>query len=178
MFRIRRRKQEEPAAPERREVPVRVLTPSGWLTGNLHPPGLIRVVDYLNKEECLRMTDVRFEGDEQVLEFFALRRESIIVLAVDSNENLETVESVGYQDEHRITCWVACGALQGVMLIRLGGRLSDYLARHEGLFVVRECRYRVRNPLTMQVEEGKVWALLVNPMAVVGITEEPLTKQD
>lgn len=74
-----------------------------------------------------------------------------------------------------MTCWIECGAIQGAMLLRLGTRLSDYITRHEGLVVLSECRYRIRNPLTMKVEEGETWALLLNPQKIVAITEAPQT---
>ncbi len=170
MFRFGRRKEEE-LPDERREAPVRALTPSGWIKGNLFIPGLIRVVDFIDKEDMLRLTEVQIEGDTQGREFLVLRRDSIILLMVEGNENLESVETVGYQDEHRVTCWIECGAVQGVLLLRLGARMSDYLARHEGLVVVRECRYRIRNPLTMKVEEGESWAVLLNPQSIVAATE-------
>ncbi len=175
MLRLWGRKEEEEPPAERREVPVRALTPSGWISGKLSMPGIVRIVDFIDLEVFLRLTEVRFEGDEKELAFLALRRDSIIILTVDSNENLESVETLGFQDEHRVTCWFEGGAVQGVMLIRLGARLSDYLERHEGLVVIRECRYRIRNPLTMKVEEDESWAILLNPKKVVAVTETPQT---
>lgn len=169
------RRKEEELPDERRETRVRALTPSGWITGNLFVPGLIRLVDFIDNEKILRLTEVQIEGDPQAREFLALRRDSVILLIVEGNENLEAVETVGHQDEHRVTCWINCGAVQGVLLLRLGTRLSDYLARHEGLVVVRECRYRIRNPMTMKVEEDEAWAILLNPEAVVAVTEAPQT---
>lgn len=174
MFRFGRRKEEE-LPDERREASLRALTPSGWISGNLFIPGLIRLVDFIEKEDVLRLTEAQVEGDPQGLKFLALRRDSIILLTVEGNENLESVETVGYQDEHRVTCWIDCGAVQGVVLIRLGGRLSDYLARHEGLVVLRECRYRIRNPLTRKVEEAESWAVILNPRSIVAATERSPT---
>lgn len=168
------RKEEEPPV-ERRAVPVRALTPSGWISGKLIPPGIVRLIDFIDNEKFLRLTEVRFEGDQKEVAFLALRRDSIVLLAIDSNENIESVETVGFQDEHRVTCWIECGAILGVMLLRLGTRLSDYMIRHEGLVVLRECRYRIRNPMTMKVEEGESWALLLNPQKIVAITETPQT---
>ncbi len=171
------RRKEEELPEERRETRVRVLTPSGWIRGNLFIPGLVRLVDFIDNEKILRLTAVQIEGDPQGREFLALRRDSVILLMVEGNENLEAVETVGHQDEHRVTCWIKCGAVQGVLLLRLGARLSDYLGRHEGLVVVRECRYRIRNPLTMKVEEDESWAILLNPEAVVAVTEAPQTRE-
>ena len=175
MLRLWGRKEEEEPPAERREVPVRALTPSGWISGKLILPGIVQVIDFIDNENFLRLTEVRFEGDQKEMRFLALRRDSIVLLTVESNENLESVETVGFQDEHRVTCWIECGAIQGVMLLRLGARLSDYITRHEGLVVLRECRYRIRNPKTMKVEEGESWALLVNPQKIVAITERPQT---
>lgn len=175
MLRLWGRKEEEEPPAERREVPVRALTPSGWISGKLILPGIVQVIDFIDNENFLRLTEVRFEGDQEEMRFLALRRDSIVLLTVESNENLESVETVGFQDEHRVTCWIECGAIQGVMLLRLGARLSDYITRHEGLVVLRECRYRIRNPKTMKVEEGESWALLVNPQKIVAITERPQT---
>ena len=169
------RREEEELPDERRETRVRALTPSGWISGTLFIPGLIRLVDFIENENILKLTAAQIEGDPQAKEFLALRRDSVILLMVEGNENLEAVETVGHQDEHRVTCWITCGAVQGVLLLRLGARLSDYLARHEGLVVVRECRYRIRNPMTMKVEEDESWAILLNPQAVVAVTETPQT---
>ena len=177
MFRFGRRKEEE-LPDERREAPVRALTPSGWIRGNLFIPGLVRLVDFIDNEKILRLTEVQVEGDTQGTEFLVLRRDSVIFLIVEGNENLESVESVGYQDEHLVTCWTDCGAVQGVLLLRLGARLSDYLARHEGLVVLRECRYRIRNPLTMKVEDGQSWAVLLNPRSIVAVTERSHTGEE
>lgn len=175
MPRFWQRKQAELPQAAHRDVPVRVLTPSGWISGTLRLPGLVRVADFVRSEEFLRLTDAQVEGDPQVGLFLALKRDSIIFLIVDANESLESVETLGYQDEHRVTCWFEGGAVQGVMLIRLGARLSDYLERHEGLVVIRECRYRIRNPLTMKVEEDESWAILLSPKKVVAVTETPQT---
>lgn len=169
------KKDEEEPPPERRDVPVRALTPSGWISGTLVVPGIVGVVDFIHKESFLRLTEVQFEGDEEKMQFLALKRDSIVFLSVDSNENLESVETVGFQEEHRVTCWIEGGAVQGVMLLRLGARLSDYIARHDGLIVLRECRYRVRNRMTMKVEKGESWALLMNPQNIVAVTEGPQT---
>lgn len=88
-------KEKEPPV-ERREVPVRALTPSGWISGKLCLPGIVRVVDFINLEVFLRLTEVRFDGDEEELGFLALRRDSIVLVTVDSNENIESVETVGF----------------------------------------------------------------------------------
>lgn len=173
-----RKKEQEPPPPDHRDVPVRMLTRTGWIEGTMRLTGIVRIVDFIANEEFLRLTNVRFEDDENRVEFIAVRCDSILFLIVDSNENLDSVQTVGFQDEHRVTCWIDCGAVQGVMLIRLGARLSDFLARHAGLVVVRECSYRVRNPLTMKTEEGKSWAILMNPRVVVAVTEQPLGVED
>ena len=94
-----------------------------------------------------------------------------IFFIIEGNETLESVESVGHQDEHRVMCWFDSGAVQGVLFTRLGARISDYLARHEGLVVLRECRYRIRNPMTRKVEDGESWAILLNARAIVAATE-------
>lgn len=177
MFRFGRRKKEE-LPDERREAPVRALTPSGWITGKLFIPGLIRLVDFIDKEKILRLTDAQIEGDALGTKFLALSRDSVILLMVEANENLESVETLGHQDEHPVTCWIGCGAVQGVLLLRLGTRLSDYLARREGFVVVRECRYRIRNPLTMKVEENESWALLLNSRSIVAVTERSQTGEE
>ncbi|MCH8205335.1 MAG: hypothetical protein IID09_09230 [Candidatus Hydrogenedentes bacterium] len=170
MFRFGGREQEE-LPDERRVASVRALTPSGWIQGNLFVPGLVRLVDFIDKEEMLRLTEAQVEGDTQGREFLTLRRDSIILLMVEGNENLESAETVGHQDEHLVSCWIDCGAVQGTLLLRLGTRLSDFLARHDGLVVLRECRYRIRNPLTMKVEDGQSSAVLLNPRSIVAATD-------
>ncbi len=176
---FRKGHQEEDVLPEeRQDVSLRAITPSGWISGKMSIPGLVRVVDYIDKEDVLRLTEVEVEGDSQGSSFLALRRESVIFFIIEGNENLESVESVGHQDEHRVMCWFDGGAVQGVLLTRLGARISDYLARHEGLVVLRECRYRIRNPMTRKVEDGESWAMLLNARAIVAVTERSQTGEE
>lgn len=177
MFR-KGRQEEEELPDERQEVSLRALTPSGWISGKMSIPGLVRVVDFIDKEIILRLTEVQVEGDSQRTKFLAMRRDSVIFFILEGNENLESVETVGFQDEHRVTCWIDGGAMQGVLLTRLGARLSDYLARHEGLVVLRECRYRFRNPLTRKVEDGESWAVLLNSQLIVAATERSQTGEE
>lgn len=172
---FRKARQEEELPDERQEVSLRALTPSGWISGKMSIPGLVQVVDFIDKEEILRLTEVQVEGDSQGPSFVALRRDSVIFFIIDGNESLDSVASVGYQDEHRVMCWFESGAAQGVLLTRLGARISDYLARHEGLVVLRECRYRIRNPMTRKVEDGESWAVLLNPLMIVAVTERSQT---
>ena len=174
MLNLFKRKREAPGPVEPRRVPARVLTASGWMRGKLSLPGLVRLVDFVGREEYLTFIDVEFEGDERPLDFFALRRNAVSFLIVESNESLESTEELGYREEHHVTCRITAGALTGVILLKLGARLSDYLTRHDGLVPVRECHYRVRNPFTGKVEEGHADAMLINPEAIVGVSEKPI----
>lgn len=171
-------REEEEIPDERQEVSLRALTPSGWISGKMSIPGIVRVVDFIDKEDILRLTEVQVEGDSRRTKFLALRRDSVIFFIIEGNENLESVETLGFQDEHRVACWIDCGAVQGVLLTRLGARVSDYLARHEGLVVLRESRYRVRNPLTQNVEDGEAWAVLLNSRSIVAATERSQTGEE
>lgn len=169
------KREESTPQPQRtpRKVALRVFTSSGWLRGELQLPGIVRLLDFIDNETYLRLTQAHFEHDPPPVEFFALRRDAIRIALIQAREMLELPETIGYQEHHEVVCRIADGVLRGFMPIRLGGRLSDYLERQQGFIVLTDAQYRIRDPFTAEVDIGEAAVILVNPDAIIGVTEPP-----
>ena len=73
--------------------------------------------------------------------------------------------------EHPVSCLLENGTLYGRVNIMKGVRLSDYLSRRKGFVLVRDCHFRLQNPWEDRGIDHRELAVLLNPEAVIGVSE-------
>ena len=155
-----------------RRVTVNALSDAGWVTGSLHVPLQVRLIDYMNRApDFLSLTDVFMEAHTQGIPFFALQRHAIVFLIVEGQEEPQSVEDTGIVEEHLISCLLVMGSLVGKVMVKPGVRLSDALAKRKKFMPVTECTYRLRVPRTKDITEEYRPFVLLNCDKIVGLSE-------
>ena len=153
-------------------VPARILTPAGWIVGKLHVQADSRIVDFLDRTpEFFSLVDVILEGRPKVVPLFTLQRSAILFLIAETENSLESDRKPRQLVEHPISCLLENGMLYGRVKIITGVRLSEYLSRHKGFVLVRDCHFRLRNPWEDRIIDHREPAVLLNPEAVIGVSE-------
>jgi hypothetical protein len=151
--------------PEQREIPARLLTRAGWLTGTLHVPKLQSLLDFLNHPtDFFKLTNASLPHGLQA-DFFALQRDSVslVVPGVEESE-LRLNRPAGEHERHDICCLLDTGSLDATLGILKDIRVSDYLHSHSGFCVMRDCK-------THGSEGQEAPIVLVNTDQLVGVTE-------
>lgn len=168
----RRHESEVAKALEVRLVPGRILTQAGWIVGKLHVPEGWRLVNHLNKvQEFFSLADVILEGRPKVVPLFTLHRSAIQFVVVESDEPLEPDLPPRNPVDHSVQCLLQNGTLYGRMQITRGVRLSDHLSKNSGFLLVRDAHFQLRNPWEERTIDHREPAVLLNPQAVVGVSE-------
>ena len=170
-----RKREAEIEAPEATAIhliPARIFTPAGWIVGKLHVGGERSMVDFLDhSQEFFSLADVVLEGRPKVIPLFTLQRSAILFLIVETEEGLEPALLPRNLVEHAISCLLANGTLYGRVKITRGLRLSDYLSRKSGFVLVRDCHFRLQNPWEERTIDHRESSVLLNPQAVIGVSE-------
>ena len=142
--------------PQQRVVPLRILTPSGWLTGGAHLPEKALLVDWLNRGvDWLRLTDVRLNAQVQHMAFFALRREAVHLIVPPASEPiLEGHLPTEHRAPREVQVLLPFGVAHGVVQLTAGVRVSDFLrSRPSGFFVLEESRWIVRGDHGLEADQ-------------------------
>ena len=172
MPRKRKAELEAPQAPAVSLIPARIFTSAGWIIGKLHVGAELSMVDFLNHtQEFFSLADVILEDRPKVIPLFTLRRSAIMFLVVETNEGLEPALHPRNLVEHAISCLLQNGILYGRVNIMQGVRLSDHLSRKSGFVLVRDCHFRLQNPWEDRIIDHREPAVLLNPQAVIGVSE-------
>lgn len=153
-------------------MPARILTQAGWIVGKLHVTEGWRLVNFMNNvQEFFSLADVILEGRPKVIPLFTLHRSAIQFVVVEDDEPLEPDPAPRNQIEHAIQCLLQNGTLYGRVEIMRGVRLSDHLSRNGGFMLVRDAHFQLRNPWEDRVIDHREAAVLLNPHAVVGVSD-------
>ncbi len=171
---LKRRREDAEAArpPQVRQVPARILTRGGWIVGKLHVAEEWRLMSYMNNvQEFFSLADVILEGRPKVVPLFTVHRSAIQFLVIESDEPLEPDLPPRNPVEHSVQCLLQNGTLYGRMKIMRGVRLSDYLSRTGGFLLVEDAHFQLRNPWEDRVIDHREPAVLLNPQAVIGVSE-------
>ena len=159
--------------PQAKRVSTRALTKAGWVAGDLHIPGAVRVADYLNrKHDFLTLTDVFTEGQDDSMPYLALQWHAVFLIVCPYDKEPLAAEEFGTLEHHKISCLTAVGSVSGLMATRPGVRLSDRLAHHRMFLTVTDCSYRVRDPFSHEVFEETHPFVFLNTDKIIGIAEE------
>lgn len=171
---FRRANDDAEPVPTRqiRLVPARVLTQAGWLVGKMHVAAEWRLINFINNvPEFFSIEDVVIEGRPRVFSLFTLQRSAIQFIVVESDPDKEIDGNLRNQIEHPIGCLLRNGVLLGVLSVPRGVRLSDFLSRQKGFLLVKDVHFHLQNPWEKRVIDHREPFVLLNPEAVVGISE-------
>lgn len=125
--------------PPLRVIPVRVLTPSGWLRGSFHVPRFLSLLEFLAQDApFLALTGVAVLGSPEELPFVAIRRSAALLVLPACDEKELLLPSPGAARSRRVVCVLACGAVTATVAVEQPLRLSDWLAREAGFLVLRD----------------------------------------
>lgn len=148
--------------PPQQQLAARVFTGAGWLEGTFHLAQKHAFPEYLAHHTWYPLTDVVM-AKLGTLPFLALAREETFVVAPQSEA---PALSEGYVST-KATLLMPGGAIDGVIELAPGLRLSDLVTRSAGFLLVKQANVRVWADAGAHYFE---W-LLVNPQRLVGVTE-------
>jgi len=171
---FRRPDSEEDAGSARkiRLVPTRIFTQAGWIVGKLHVAAEWRMINFINNmPEFFSLADVILEGRPKLIPLFTLQRSTIQFVVVEVEPEKEVDTSTRNQVDHPVSCLLQNGVLHGVVSVLRGVRLSDHLSRQKGFVLVKEAHFQLRNPWEKRVIDHREPLVLLNPHAVVGVSE-------
>ena len=171
---FRRQEEDGPAQATRkiRLVPARIFTQAGWIIGKLHVAAEWRMINFINNvPEFFSLADVILEGRPKVIPLFTLQRAAIQFIVVETPLEKEIDPGMRNQIEHAVSCLLVNGVLHGVISVLQGVRLSDHLSRQEGFVMVKDVRFQLRNPWEKRMIDHEEPLVLLNPQAVVGVSE-------
>ncbi len=172
MFKRAETGDETPRGHEIRLVPARILTPAGWIVGKMHVAADWRMINFINHvPEFFSLADVIIEGRPKVVPLFTLHRAAIQFIVVERPPEKELDAGLRNQIEHPVSCLLQNGSLSGVISVLRGVRLSDHLSRHKGFVMLKDAHFHLRNPWENRVIDHREPLVLLNPQAVVGVSE-------
>ena len=171
-----RRRQETNDAPVQglkvRQVPARILTPAGWIVGKLHVANEWRMINYINNApDFFTLEDVVVEGRPRVLPLFTLQRSAIEFIVVETEEDRKSDMPQRERIVHPIWCLLQNGLLHGKIEIIPGVRLSEFLSRSKNFLLLNEVHFILNSPRDERTIDHKEPVVLLNPAAVIGVTE-------
>ncbi len=154
--------------PPQRSISAWVLTASRWIRGTFHVPRLHSFLEYLSREVAFfRLTGVELDGEASQAPFFALRRNSAVIIAPDCPEEDLKVEAPPGAMPHPVDCLLETGVVSGLLALLPNVRVSDYLMHQEGFVVLRAASF----PPGGLAPPVPVNILFVNARALVGVRE-------
>lgn len=165
----------EPRAyhPDQREIPCRVLTTAGWVSGRFHVPRKAHLLDQLNRDEpFFRLTSVSLPGDPGVHPFFALTRAGAIVVVPDEPEAPRSAANASSMARHG-TRWLLDGGgiVEGTLSLLPGVRVSDHLMHRSGYVELSDCSLFLPDGKGSLTAELGIESLALQSARAIGVTE-------
>lgn len=158
--------------PVLRQVPAEILCTLGWVYGTLHMPAHQTLHEFLSLSgPSIKLTRVRVPREHEALNFLALRRQGISVIAPPMGEPTATTGPFGPTTTREIACLLSDEILRGSLQVPTGLRLSDYL-RQEGPFLTLRRCLMAPYGATLQSPGAKTLDVaLVNLEHLAGVSE-------
>ena len=154
------------------QVPAEILCTLGWVYGTLHMPAHQTLHEFLALSgPSIKLTRVRVPREHEALNFLALRRQGISVIAPPMGEPTATTGPFGPTTTREVACLLRNEILRGSLQVPTGLRLSDYL-RQEGPFLTLRRCLMAPYGATLQSPGAKTFDVaLVNLEHVAGVSE-------
>jgi len=159
-------------APPLRDAKAAVLTTTGWIHGTFRIPTNRNIVDFVNQHlDYFKMVDVRLPGIEAPVPFFALQRQSVILLLPEEPEELLRIPTLGGDRvEREVSCLFANGMASGSLFVPHHARVSDFLMQRQIFFHLRDCTLATREGDGHE-ERRSVPIIAINSTRIVGVSE-------
>lgn len=157
--------------PELRLVPVRALTTAGWITGTLHVPRAMPLLDFLEEDRTfVSLSEARLPMGNDV-PFFALAKSAIVLLQPRPEELVEAVtRTSGRSRLRQVSCFFDGGLVMGTLALPGDHRVSDELLAAKGFVVLGHCTIGVDAPTKSPVMEAGIHVIVHAPR-LIGVTE-------
>lgn len=156
--------------PSLRQVPAEVLTSLGWLSGTLHVPAHLPLIEHLALgRHDLKLTGVTVPGEPDRLRFLALRRDAVVVVAPSLEEAEEPPSE--FITAREVACLLPGGVLRGTLRVFSGLRLSDHLQQQGHLVTLRHCLLAPYGATANSAGARSLHTAIVNLGHAIGIAE-------
>ncbi len=163
--------------PPVRNIPAKIFTESGWITGQFALPVTKDFLEYLNRPgELLKLQAVKHPQLTQELSFFGLRADVATMVVPTCDEgHLWLAPPSGSSQVHRISFFMDRRILTGDLAVDAGVRISDDLNKDRWV-VLRDCKVE---SMGASGGQGVTFPLLLlNTSTVIGISDESLENWD
>jgi hypothetical protein len=158
--------------PKQRKLEAEILTSAGWVRATLVRPELQSLTDYLQTAgPFVKLTDATLPGGEQQVEFLALQRAAVHLVAPVAADAVETEGSGGITSPWRIACIFERGILHGRLDFLVNLRLSDYLRQQTGFIIVRDAAWKPAGAGDAAPSSSPWPVVIVNAARVLGVVE-------
>lgn len=159
--------------PEQQQIPARVFTTAGWLSGDIRAPKRHVWLDHINGcGPWLKMTGVALPGQAAPVSFFALSRTAAVLIEpTEPHSALSTQRIPGDRAVHHVDCLLDVGIASGTLELSPQIRVSDHLARKTDFMALHDCSLRLFGRFGEATLELTMPLAFVNCGRIVGVTE-------
>ncbi len=157
--------------PSNREVGARLFTTAGWIEGTFLLPARRSLVDFSNQShDFFKLKDVMLPGLKEAIPFFALQRNSVILILPDAAE--EGIDSsIGTAREQKdVSCAIDQGVISGTLSVAAGLRMSDFMMKPQPFFYLKDCTLFLRTTRAPEITRN-IPMVIINRTKVVGLSE-------
>jgi len=158
-----------------RLVPVRVLTPLGWVPCGFTVPRQTSFSDWLDHQgPFLRPSSARIPGGAGHVSSFVMLRSAAMLVVPDEPADAVRGEIVGAEQlEHEIALMLEVGVIRGRLETLAHVALGDWLMHHPGYVLLKEATVSlVGAPRASAIQRHA--GVLVNAARVIGVIESTL----
>jgi len=155
-----------------REVESSFYTTAGWVRGSFVIPTMRNFVDFVNQpHDYFKLKNVKFPGIEPIVPFFALQRQSVILVIPDRHEEtLRMTTLTGDKVERDVSCAFMSGFVSGVLFVLQDARVSDFLMQRHSFFYLRDCSLYLRTSRQADIRK-EIPMIVVNGKQIIGVSE-------
>lgn len=157
--------------PSNREVKARLLSTAGWIEASFLIPAKRSLTDYSNQQhDFFKLKDATLPGLKEPIPFFALQRQSVILMLPEEAE--EGVEgTIGGSKEHKdVSCAIDQGVVSGTLCVSSGLRMSDFMIKPQPFFYLKDCTLFLRSVGGPQITRD-ISMIIINRHKIVGVSE-------
>jgi hypothetical protein len=160
-----------------RLVPVRILTPLGWVPCAFTIPRLTTFSDWLDHQgPFLRPSSARIPGGDGHVTSFVLQRDAAMLVVPDDPADAVRGEIVGAERvEHEVAFMLEVGVIRGRLETLAHVSLGDWLMHHPGFVLLKEVTVSLAGaPRSSGIQRHP--GVLVNAARVIGVIESPASR--
>lgn len=157
--------------PSNKEVKARLFATAGWIEASFLMPAKRSLTDYSNQQhDFFKLKDVTLPGLKEPIPFFALQRQSVILmLPEDPEEGVDS--SIGASREDKdVSCAIDQGVVSGSLSVASGLRMSDFMIKPHPFFYLKDCTLFLRGASGPQITRD-IPMIIINRHKIIGVSE-------